>query len=293
MVRIGPYLKLSRPFTLLAPAVGGLLFALLAVRLEGVQLTWGLVFRILPMAFILAVANYVGNVLNQVFDRDIDYANPSKRKRPIPSGAVSPENAMSLAWVLTLIIITVSWLLYGFLTSILLTVILLFAWLYSSPPARFRSRLYWGNLAIGTPRGMLGVLAAYSSVSGTVHVYVLLVGFIFAVYVFLANTAKDIDDCEYDMLYGVRNFVTVYGKEAGVSITLAGMAIAHISLYIASAIAGYSVLMWTFIPMPVVFYTLYVSRSPFNVSGEKLWRLFYIHYTLLIMTTTLPVILNL
>jgi len=293
VVRIGPYLKLSRPFTLLAPAVGGILFALLAVRLEGVQLTWGLVFRILPMAFILAVANFVGNVLNQVFDRDIDYANPSKRKRPIPSGAVSPENAMSLAWVLTIIIITVSWLLYGFLTSILLTVILLFAWLYSSPPARFRSRLYWGNLAIGTPRGMLGVLAAYSSVSGTIHAYVLMVGFIFAVYVFLANTAKDIDDCEYDKLYGVRNFVTVYGKEAGVGITLAGMAIAHISFYIASAIAGYSVLMWTFIAMPVVFYTLYVSRSLFNVSGEKLWRLFYIHYTLLIMTTTLPVIFNL
>lgn len=292
-MRIGPYLKLSRPFTLLAPAVGGILFALLAVRLEGVQLTWGLVFRILPMAFILAVANFVGNVLNQVFDRDIDYANPSKRKRPIPSGAVSPENAMSLAWVLTIIIITVSWLLYGFLTSILLTVILLFAWLYSSPPARFRSRLYWGNLAIGTPRGMLGVLAAYSSVSGTIHAYVLMVGFIFAVYVFLANTAKDIDDCEYDKLYGVRNFVTVYGKEAGVGITLAGMAIAHISFYIASAIAGYSVLMWTFIAMPVVFYTLYVSRSLFNVSGEKLWRLFYIHYTLLIMTTTLPVIFNL
>ncbi|MEM3951808.1 MAG: UbiA family prenyltransferase [Nitrososphaerota archaeon] len=194
--KLKAYLKLSRPFTLLAPIFGGLIFSYL-----GYLETGGPRCRILLTPLILALANYVSNVINQIYDRDIDRVN--KPYRPIPSGEVSVDGAFSLAILLTLIVLSVSYLINS-LFGLLLSIIMAFAWMYSAPPLRLRSKLFWSNIALAAPRGALGILTAYASYANPFEDMRLLVFSLgLAVYVFGGNTFKDFPDEVGDRMFGV------------------------------------------------------------------------------------------
>jgi len=267
MRKVKAALRLSRPFTLVAPAVGGLLFSFMGYMRSG-----GPIWKIPLTAFILAVANYASNVINQIYDREIDRIN--KPYRPIPAGEMTVDEASSLAILLTISALAMGFSLIGTAFGIILSVIMLFAWIYSSPPLRLRQRLLWSNLAIATPRGALGILAAYSSYSDPLADHGLLVFALgMAVYVFGGNTFKDIPDEPGDRALGVRNFVTVYGSRTAVRIALALMAASALPV---CAVSGpYSL---PFMAVIVSSWIFAAKRPDVRAGTENtvLWTLFYI-----------------
>lgn len=262
-------LELSRPFTLLAPLVGGLAFSYLGYALAG-----GDPWKIPAAAFALVLANYTSNVINQIYDRDIDAVN--KPNRPIPSGRISVDEASSLAIALTIAVMSISYAAVGTAFGALVSVIMLFAWLYSSPPLRLRARLLWSNLAIATPRGALGILAAYSSYANPLgDAKLLLFALGMAVYVFGGNTFKDFPDEAGDRMHGVRNFVTVYGREkaAKIASALSAASIAPIALSLERAALA---LPFAALVCAQAVAALKMPRARAGTENTAAWTLFYL-----------------
>jgi geranylgeranylglycerol-phosphate geranylgeranyltransferase len=89
--------EFSRPFTLVAPALG---FASGAVTAAGAapRESWSSDLILYPVIGLTmaAVLNAASNGLNQIYDLEIDRVN--KPKRPLPSGRLS----LSSAWTFTL-----------------------------------------------------------------------------------------------------------------------------------------------------------------------------------------------
>ncbi|MEM2941462.1 MAG: UbiA family prenyltransferase [Thermoproteota archaeon] len=290
------YLELSRPYTLLAPAVGGFVFSWWGSLDSGSSFSAAFP-KILLVCMTLAMANYVGNVINQVFDREIDSDSPAKRNRPIPSGRVSVDGAMSFAWVLTLSSASFSFVLIGSFYGILFSTILIFTWLYSSPPLRLRSKLFLSNLSIAFPRGGLGVLTAYSSFNNPLsNQYLLMVSLTLGVFVFFTNTLKDFEDKEVDARYGVRNFVTVFGDKASSILVMFGFVAVPLIL---SSTYGflYAPPSWFSSSLVVVSVTSIIAvvatfiwtrfRDSYGWKMDRLmWRVFYGYFLLLIIALT-------
>jgi len=263
-------LKLSRPFTLLAPAVGGLLFSCL-----GYLSNPGPIYKIFATSLILVFANYTSNVINQIYDREIDRIN--KPHRPIPSGEITVDEASSLAIFLTILTIGMGYALIGTLFGIFLSVIMAFAWMYSAPPLRLRAKLFWSNLAIATPRGALGILAAYSAYANPfVNTTLLAFALAMAMYVFGGNTFKDLPDEPGDKAMGVRNFVTVYGREAAMVIAYTFIAFSTPFMYIALSqdLSNFFPFLCVIIAM-----LLFGAKRPnlkTKTENTILWMLFYL-----------------
>src|SRR5258705_12641012 len=91
-------LEFSRPFTLVAPALG---FASGAATAAGAapREPWSLDLLLYPIIGLVmaAVLNAASNALNQIYDLDIDRIN--KPKRALPSGRLS----LRQAWAFTLV----------------------------------------------------------------------------------------------------------------------------------------------------------------------------------------------
>ena len=262
-------LKLSRPFTLMAPAVGGLLFSYIAFLHSP-----GPIYKIPLTVLILVFANYASNVINQVYDREIDMIN--KPYRPIPAGEISVDEASSLAILLTIATIGLAYALIGSLFGTLLSIILAFAWMYSAPPLRLRSRLLLSNLALATPRGALGILTAYSAYANPFENHgLLLLALGMAIYVFGGNTFKDIPDEEGDRRCGVRNFVTVYGRRKAIQISLACVILSY-PFILASLDNPLFSIPFAAIIIAMVFFGIRHPDLRTKTENTVLWTLFYL-----------------
>src|ERR1035437_9582359 len=91
-------LEFSRPFTLVAPALGFLSGAATAYGAAPREI-WHADLIAFPLvgALMAAALNAASNALNQIYDLDIDRVN--KPKRPLTSGRLS----MGQAWLFTAI----------------------------------------------------------------------------------------------------------------------------------------------------------------------------------------------
>ncbi|MCS7118285.1 MAG: UbiA family prenyltransferase [Thaumarchaeota archaeon] len=236
--------------------------------------------------FLLACANAISNILNQVYDRDIDAAHPKKKFRPIPSGQVSVDLAMSFVFILTVCVVGTSFVVFGLYYGVLMSLILIFAWLYSSPPARLRSRFLWSNLAIATPRGGLGIMTAYSAFASPFNLEIILPAIAFGIYVFGANTFKDFDDYEADASQGVRSIPIVLGKRKAtafslpfvfVPYTFAALFPNYFSIHIAMAF-----------PLAFAIALMGIIDPELKGRGEVVWMLFYYHYVALMVLYVVP-----
>jgi 4-hydroxybenzoate polyprenyltransferase len=207
------FLELSRPFTLVAPALG---FASGAATAAGaapreawsVDLLWypciGLVMA--------AVLNAASNALNQIYDLDIDRIN--KPRRPLPSGRLS----LSVAWTFTFatyaVALGLAWLVAPagrhecFWIVIAATVITV---LYSAPPFRTKRLGIWANVTIAIPRGVLLKVAGWSAVKTIFGAEPWFIGAIFGLFLLGASTTKDFADMEGDARGGCRTLPIIYG----------------------------------------------------------------------------------
>ena len=213
VTRVRVWLELSRPFTLVAPALG---FASGAVTAGGAAPRDPFEFRLFLYPLVgltmAAVLNAASNGLNQIYDLDIDRIN--KPRRPLPSNRLSLREA----WVFTLacygVALVLAWLVAPggrhecFWIVVAATIITI---LYSVPPFRTKRRGIWANVTIAVPRGVLLKVAGWSSVKTIAGVEPWFIGAIFGLFLLGASTTKDFADMEGDARGGCRTLPIIYG----------------------------------------------------------------------------------
>ena len=193
-------LEFSRPFTLVAPALG---FASGAATAAGAapREAWNADLLLYPLIGLVmaAVLNAASNALNQIYDLEIDRVN--KPKRALPSGRLS----LGDAWVFTIatyaVALVLAWLVAPdgrhecFWIVVVATVM---TFLYSAPPFRTKRLGIWANVTIAIPRGVLLKVAGWSAVKTIVGVEPWFIGAIFGLFLLGASTTKDFADMEGD-----------------------------------------------------------------------------------------------
>jgi 4-hydroxybenzoate polyprenyltransferase len=207
------WLELSRPFTLLAPALGVLSGAITAAGAEP-QDTWTVelvTFTAIGtlMAMVLNAAN---NALNQIYDLEIDRIN--KPQRPLTSGRLSIRDA----WIFTWATYIAAWILAWFVAPDgrrecfwIVVIATIFTFIYSCPPLRTKQRGIWANVTIAIPRGVLLKVAGWSCVKSVWGVEPWFIGMIFGLFLLGASTTKDFADMEGDARGGCRTLPILYG----------------------------------------------------------------------------------
>ena len=206
-------LEFSRPFTLVAPALGFASGAATAVGAAPRE-PWGADLLLYPLVGLVmaAVLNAASNALNQIYDLEIDRVN--KPKRPLPSGRLSLQDA----WIFTAVAYAVALVLAWFvapggrhecfwivLAATAITV------LYSVPPFRTKRLGIWANVTIAIPRGVLLKVAGWSAVKTIAGAEPWFIGGIFGLFLLGASTTKDFADMDGDARGGCRTLPIVYG----------------------------------------------------------------------------------
>ena len=207
------WLELSRPFTLVAPALGVLSGAITAAGAEPRD-SWTLDFVTYTalgtlMAMVLNAAN---NALNQIYDLEIDRVN--KPQRPLTSGRLSIRDA----WVFTWATYVAAWILAWFVAPggrrdcfWIVVVATVCTFIYSCPPLRTKQRGIWANVTIAIPRGVLLKVAGWSCVKPVWGVEPWFIGAIFGLFLLGASTTKDFADMEGDARGGCRTLPLLHG----------------------------------------------------------------------------------
>jgi 4-hydroxybenzoate polyprenyltransferase len=209
----GLWFEFSRPFTLVAPALG---FASGAVTAAGAapREAWSADLLLYPFIGLTmaAVLNAGSNALNQIYDLEIDRIN--KPKRPLPTGRLSLGSAWTFTLIAYVVALILAWLVAPggrrecFWIVIVATAITV---LYSVPPFRTKRLGIWANLTIAIPRGVLLKVAGWSAVKTVMAAEPWFIGAIFGLFLLGASTTKDFADMEGDARGGCRTLPIIYG----------------------------------------------------------------------------------
>jgi len=283
LLYLKPYLRLLRPGTLLPPLCGGLLFGLMGVSVSNEVVTLEVFLRLCLSGFLLACTNGISNIINQVHDMELDRLTPHKKNRPIASGEVSVDEALSIVVIVMVFILGCAWFFFPFFYALGLSMILIFCWMYNSPPLRLKVRLFWSNLAIAAPRGALGIITAYSAFAYPFDSRILLPALALGIYVYGANTLKDYEDCEPDREMGIRNFCTVYGKEKASEIVIPFLGLPFLVF-----VLGESFLVLLALPVSLAMVRMLYKYPDLKGRGILMWKLFYFQFALMMLLYVLP-----
>ena len=208
---------LARPFTLLAPALGMLSGAATAVGAARagapLAVTPWMIRNALLGALMAAVLNAASNVLNQIYDVELDRIN--KPDRPLVTGRASVRTA----WTLSLACYAVALLLAyavsppgtGGACFLLVLAAAAATWAYSAPPLRLKRCGIWANLTIAGARGLLLKVAGWSVIRPVNTPEPWYIGAIFFLFLLGATTTKDFSDMAGDRHGGCRTLPIRYG----------------------------------------------------------------------------------
>ncbi|HUT98085.1 MAG TPA: UbiA family prenyltransferase [bacterium] len=205
------YVRLARPFTLLAPFFGFVCFALVAAGSPvggEIGLTWGLAVKIFFGALAAATLNMASNTVNQIFDREIDAVN--KPTRPLVTGEVTLPGAAAACIAFCIAAIGLS-LLVNLRFFIIVLVTCLVTYSYSGPPLRTKRNAFAANFTMALPRGGLLVIAGWSAVKPVWFAEPWFIAAVFFLFILGASTTKDFADMEGDARYGCRTLPVMFG----------------------------------------------------------------------------------
>jgi 4-hydroxybenzoate polyprenyltransferase len=207
--KIKGYFDLIRPFTILAPIIVStcIIIASFFYNKIGYELNDAWFAIILPASFSLAILNSASNALNQLTDIKSDEI--SKPYRPIIRGDVTVLEAKVISLVLYITGFLLS-LLINHIFMIFVSMIILFTVTYSITP-RLKDFLFFNQLWIGIPRGLLGVLASWSVFGNPFDTLPLIIAVIAMCFLCGGSITKDITDSEADKKNGTRTLVNTYG----------------------------------------------------------------------------------
>ncbi|MCE9635191.1 MAG: UbiA family prenyltransferase [Planctomycetes bacterium] len=158
-MKLNPVVALSRPFTLLAPALGMVAFGCASLGWRGAFPPDGAaLLRLALGALMAAVLNVASNAVNQICDLEVDRIN--KPTRPLPAG----EMTVGEAWVVTVAAYVGALALAAALGMTMLLIVAVTAFLtyaYSAPPFRTKRHWFLANFTIAIPRGFLLPIAGW------------------------------------------------------------------------------------------------------------------------------------
>jgi len=202
MSKLIGYLRLMRPVNCLmmgfAVIVGAALANPIVICVQLQQLVVGFI-----TGFMLTGASMA---INDYYDREIDAVN--EQKRPIPSGLIKPDEALTFALTLAILVFVAT-----YLTNISSFVIAIIAWLVSLAYNTFgKRRGLFGNFLVSacvvTPF-IYGSVVAINTVGLNVLIFVLMV--------FLSNTGREITkgivDVQGDRLQNVKTLAVCHGEK--------------------------------------------------------------------------------
>jgi 4-hydroxybenzoate polyprenyltransferase len=201
--RLVGYVQLVRPFTLAAPLLAGIFGVLTPVSSIGFHTFLIAVY----VGATLALAQGAGQCLNQYADIELDKI--VKPYRPLPSGAISAEEALGLSWLLAMFSMARAFTISTFFGLTVLT-LLFFAVFYSLAPfspRRVHPLINTGWMAFS--RGFLPMLAVWS-VYGNISL-ALPYSILAFLWVMGFQSTKDQPDVEGDLKFGIKTIVNSYG----------------------------------------------------------------------------------
>ena len=200
MGRVGAFLRILRPVNSVMLGIGVLVGVVITDGLGS-----GIPLEILTLAFVTGFT-LTGSamVINDYFDREIDAVN--EPGRPIPSGDVKPNEAITYS-----LLISVAGLAAAYLTSLPNLAIAVFSWIVMMVYSAWGKKTgFLGNLMVST---CIALPFVYGGViSGNVSTSLL-----FSALAFLSNTGREITkgivDTDGDASRGVKTIAVAYGVE--------------------------------------------------------------------------------
>lgn len=205
-VRLLAYLELTRLHNVSAAVICVLLGMVASYKVAGHA------FNVVDMfmaSLVVALVSAGGYVINDYFDYRVDAVN--KPYRPIPSGRVSPREALIFSIVLGIVgVVTSAWFGYVSIAFVLLNAVLVYAYsakvkelgLVGNIVVSFEgsASIVYGSLAVSVRVGEYGVLEA--SIIPAVIAFVLLLG---------REIVKTIEDYYADSVRDVKSLPRVLG----------------------------------------------------------------------------------
>jgi 4-hydroxybenzoate polyprenyltransferase len=207
--KIQIYLKLLRPFTLLAPIIVSSSVMIASLVYSGtadISLN-SLVLIVISASICFALLNGASNVLNQATDWKEDLL--SKPYRPIPRGMLSPKEAIKLSFFLYMIALLLSFTVH-IIFCFFVSIIALFSITYSIRP-RIKRFLFLNQVWVALPRGFFGIIGSWSVFGNPFEPLPLAISCVAALFLFGGTTTKDILDAEADKVVGTKTLVNVFG----------------------------------------------------------------------------------
>ncbi len=263
--------ELCRPFTLLAPFVGFVAFALAGWSGQESIPFGTAVPNIILGALSAALLNAASNIVNQYFDLDIDRIN--KPKRPLPSGRVSVSLAMTLCAVCYVVSFTFAYLVgMQFFVIVIFTAFVTYA--YSGPPFRTKRHWLWANVTIAIPRGCLLVVAGWTAVRSVWDVEPWIIGAVFGLYILGAASTKDFADMKGDAAGGCITLPIKFGIDLSSKIITPFFIVPFVVLFVATMqgwLQGNQLLLYILSVLLVVWgsYVAYlIARYPHELATE-------------------------
>ena len=217
-IKLGSYLELLRPFTLLAPIIVSSSVMIASLIYSGkVDISiLTIVLTLIPASICFALLNGASNALNQATDYKEDKL--SKPYRPIPKGLVTQKDARHLSFALYILAMLLS-LTISITFSLFVLLIAFFTITYSLPP-RMKKYLFLNQLWVAIPRGFLGIVGSWSVFGNPFEPLPLAIGCIAAIFLFGGTATKDILDVEADKKAGTKTSVNVFGIKKTALISL-------------------------------------------------------------------------
>ncbi len=288
MGKLKAVIRAGRSFTLLFPALSGIMFSLLALKVNGeLGNAFDYIIPITAGSFALLLCNFVSNLTNAVTDKLEDSLHPQKKNRPVASGELTDNEALYLVIIgIILIMFCCSFVNQTF--TMLVAAILVCAMVYSIPPIRLKRRLFMNNFCMAISRGLIGVLAAVSIVTYPFILLYACIGIILSLFVFGANTTKDLNDKDADSQAGVLNFVTYLGVRKAMVLSSAVMLMSYITLIIFTYLNWLpftTIYLLLLLPLGISMIYLMCFKYENMMKNEQsyLWFMFYGHVMLYVI----------
>lgn len=275
------YIDLIRPFTILAPIIVStcIIIASFFYNKIGYELNDIWLTIIIPASFSLAILNSASNALNQITDIKSDKI--SKPYRPIIRGDVTIFEAKIISLILYIIAFLLS-VLINYIFMVFISLIILFTVTYSITP-RMKDVLFFNQLWVGIPRGLLGILASWSVFGNPIDTLPLVIGVIAMCFLCGGSITKDIIDIEADKKNGTKTLVNTYGvrKSALFALPLMFFPFAFIPILIDIGVLQPYLWWLTFLAVPsflISFLMFKDDKKTKVLENTSSWTLMYITY---------------
>jgi len=233
------YLKFSRPFTLLAPAIGMVGWGLVAIGGQPrIEPSGRIVTNLVLGALMAAFLNAASNGINQIYDVEIDRIN--KPHRALPSGKITRAGAFRFTvFFYALAVATAAAMNFATMIIVLFTCFVTYA--YSAPPFRTKRWGILANITIAIPRGVLLPVAGWCAVvglgandeiagKGVFSAEIWYLAAMSGLFILGAATTKDYADIEGDRAEGCSTLPIRYGVKRSVWMTAPSLVVPFLML---------------------------------------------------------------